>query len=158
MNNAVEVLLNNGATIDDPDIENKSPLVLAGLWGHKSCERQIFLYQWQQRAAKQKPIARTTGRMAHQMYDSKLKTWYDGAYSQMYAAQILPPGEFSGTRMSAPKRKHRPSSATTGWSSDGDADEDDWEFTNEEDAGVQVQRGTETLKNAQAGGGKDGKK
>ncbi|XP_071482334.1 uncharacterized protein [Diadema antillarum] len=149
-NNAVEVLLNNGATIDDPDIENKSPLVLAGLWGHKSCERQIFLYQWQQRAAKQKPIARTTGRMAHQMYDSKLKTWMKGAYSQMYTARILPPGEFSGSGLDAPRRKHRPGSASSGWASDGDAEDDGWSLADGEEVGTQVRLGMETLKNVQA--------
>lgn len=148
MNSAVEVLLHNGATIDDPDTENKSPLVLAGLWGHKSCERQIFLFQWQQRAAKQKPIARSSGRMAHQMYDSKLKTWFNGAYAQMYTTQILPPGEFSGTRLSAPRRKHRPESASSaGWSSDGEVD-DDW-LVDQEEVGTQVRLGMETLKNVQ---------
>ncbi|XP_041453830.1 uncharacterized protein LOC121407006 [Lytechinus variegatus] len=148
MNSAVEVLLHNGATIDDPDCENKSPLVLAGVWGHKSCERQIFLYQWQQRAAKQKPIARSSGRMAHQMYDSKLKTWYTGAYAQMYATQILPPGEFSGTRLNAPRRKHRPQSASSGWSSDGEIDDDDW-LVDQDEVGTQVKLGMETLKNVQ---------
>ncbi|XP_071786194.1 uncharacterized protein [Asterias amurensis] len=112
-NNAVEVLLNNGATIEDPDNEGKSALVLAGLWGHKSCERQIFLFQWQQRAAKQKPISDSGQLLAHQMYDSKLKTWLTGPEAQLYYSQILPPGEFSGTGLSAPRRSisPRPSSA-----------------------------------------------
>ena len=110
-NNAVEVLLNNGATIEDPDNDGKSPLVLAGLWGHKSCERQIFLFQWQQRAAKQKPISDNGQLLAHQMYDSKLKTWLTGQQAQLYYSQILPPGEFSGTGLSAPRSTQRPSSA-----------------------------------------------
>ncbi|XP_077982652.1 uncharacterized protein LOC144437564 [Glandiceps talaboti] len=103
-NNCVEVLLNRGAKIDDPDENGKTPLTIAAEWGHKSCERQIFLYQWQQRAAKQKPIEDDGKRMAHQIFDSATPTYIKGNKGQMYSAQILPPGEFSGTHLSSPKR------------------------------------------------------
>ena len=98
------MLLHNGATIEDPDNSGHTPLVLAALWGHKTCERQIFLFQWQQRAAKHKPRTDNGELMAHQMYDSHLKTWLKGEHAQMYHTQILPPGEFSGTGINAPRR------------------------------------------------------
>ncbi|XP_022097468.1 ankyrin repeat domain-containing protein 60-like [Acanthaster planci] len=141
-NNAVEVLLNNGATIEDPDNDGKNPLVLAGLWGHKSCERQIFLFQWQQRAAKQKPLADDGQLMAHQMYDSKLKTWLTGEQAQLYYAQILPPGEYSGTGIAAPRRARRPSSAP---SERTEASERDQKIM-EGNKGTQVSLGTESLR------------
>ncbi|XP_071958468.1 uncharacterized protein [Antedon mediterranea] len=131
-NSAVEVLLNNGAKIDSPDNDDKNPLVIAGIWGHKSCERQIFLYQWQQRAAMQKAVHSDPGRMAHQMYDSKLQTWMKGDHKKLYMAQILPPGEFSGSALNAPRRE-RPNSSTNERlaepTADDDWDELDWEET-----------------------------
>lgn len=157
MNSAVEVLLNNGSIIDDPDNDGKTPLVLAGLWGHKSCERQIFLFQWQQRAAKQKPIEDKGGRMAHQMFDSKLKTWLEGPYAQMYCSQIVPPGEFTGTSLSAPRRKHRPSSAPSDdrHSVATDASSERYfELVDGKECGVQVRLGVESLKNVSPGGAK----
>ena len=42
--------------------------------------------------------------MAHQMYDTHLRTWYTGTKSRLYTAEILKPSEFSGTRINAPKR------------------------------------------------------
>ncbi|XP_033110010.1 uncharacterized protein LOC117111224 [Anneissia japonica] len=124
-NNAVEVLLSNGAKIDSPDNEGKNPLVLAGLWGHKSCERQIFLFQWQQRAALQKSHHSEAGRMAHQMYDSTLQTWMKGDHKKLYMAQILPPGEYSGTALSAPRRE-RQNSPSKEMATEDNA-EDEWD-------------------------------
>ncbi|PIK43023.1 hypothetical protein BSL78_20120 [Apostichopus japonicus] len=149
MNSAVEVLLNNGSVIEDPDNDGKTPLVLAGLWGHKSCERQIFLFQWQQRAAKHKPVEDKGGRLAHQMFDSKLKTWLEGPYAQMYYSQIVPPGEFTGTSLSAPRRRHRPSSAPSDDRrsvASAASSERYFELVDGKECGVQVRLGVESLK------------
>lgn len=156
MNSAVEVLLSHGSVIEDPDNDGKTPLVLAGLWGHKSCERQIFLFQWQQRAAKQKPIKDKGGRMAHQMFDSKLKTWLEGPYAQMYYSQIVPPGEFTGTSLSAPRRTQRPSSAPSDdrRSIASATSEKYLELVDGKECGIQVRLGVESLKNVAPSGTK----
>jgi hypothetical protein len=42
-------------------------------------------------------------RLPHQVFDSSKKTWMKGQFMQMYMAQLVPLGEYSGGRFSAPK-------------------------------------------------------
>ena len=55
---------------------------------------------------------------AHQYFDSALPVWLKGEQAQIYFTQILPPGEFEGTTLSAPKRPTEESGH-----GDGDTDE-----------------------------------
>lgn len=43
--------------------------------------------------------------MMHQQFDSAYPTWLKGRYAQVYFCQTLPPGEFAGTGISAPRRR-----------------------------------------------------
>ena len=45
---------------------------------------------------------------AHQYFDSALPVWLKGPHGEVYYTQILPPGEFEGTALDAPKRRPRP--------------------------------------------------
>ena len=59
---------------------------------------------------------------AHQYFDSAFPVWRAGNQAQLYVMQILPPGEFSGSGLSAPRR--RPKDAA---GDDGDSDDDEEE-------------------------------
>ena len=43
--------------------------------------------------------------MAHQYFDSKFPVWKKGGKCQLYFMNILPPGEFEGTRFNSPKKR-----------------------------------------------------
>lgn len=43
--------------------------------------------------------------MAHQYFDSAFPVWKHGKKCQVYFMNILPPGEYEGTRFSSPKRR-----------------------------------------------------
>lgn len=43
--------------------------------------------------------------MMHQQFDSKFPIWLKGDYGQVYYANVLPPGEFSGSKLNSPVRK-----------------------------------------------------
>ncbi|XP_064640528.1 GA-binding protein subunit beta-2-like isoform X2 [Lineus longissimus] len=107
----IDLLLEKGANINETDNDGNTALNIASKMGHKDCERHLFLFQWQQRAASLKPEFQNLPRMAHQYSDSKFPVWLDGKQTQIYYTQILPPGEFEGTVFHSPKRRHRPSSA-----------------------------------------------
>ena len=128
--------------------------MLAGLWDHKTCERQIFLFQWQQRAAKHKPRTDNGELMAHQMYDSHLKTWLSGEHAQRYHTQILPPGEFSGSGISAPRR---PRASSVPRERRGD-DDDDERSMYSQDRGTQVSMDRKVRLGGSGGGSGEGKK
>ena len=42
--------------------------------------------------------------MAHQYHDSAFPVWKKGNKCQLYFMNILPPGEYEGTRFESPKR------------------------------------------------------
>ncbi|KAK6185952.1 hypothetical protein SNE40_008079 [Patella caerulea] len=104
----IDLLLEKGAQIDAEDDSGQSALSIADKFGNKSCERHLFLFRWQQRA-KKAAAPRKVPRMAHQYNDSKFPVWKDGRQAQMYLSNILPPGEFEGTALSAPPRRTHPS-------------------------------------------------
>lgn len=41
--------------------------------------------------------------LPHQVFDSSKKTWFKGDFMQVYMAQLVPTGEYSGSRLDAPK-------------------------------------------------------
>jgi hypothetical protein len=100
----IDIMLERGATIEVFDVQGKSPVDTANAWGKKDSERHLFLYQWQTRAAKVSP-KKNQPSMMHQQFDSTLPTWLRGDYGQIYHANTLPPGEFSGSKLNAPLRK-----------------------------------------------------
>jgi hypothetical protein len=100
----IDMMLERGASIEVFDVQGKSPVDTANAWGKKDSERHLFLYQWQTRAAKVNP-KKDQPLMMHQQFDSKLPTWLKGDYGQIYYANTLPPGEFSGNKLNAPLRK-----------------------------------------------------
>ena len=100
----IDMMLQRGACIEVTDVLGKSPVDTANAWGKKDSERHLFLYQWQTRASKT-IASKGSPLMMHQNYDSSLPTWLRGDYGQIYYANILPPGEFSGSVISAPRRK-----------------------------------------------------
>lgn len=103
--NAIDLMLEKGASMDEIDVQGKSALMVASQWGFKDSERHLFLFQWQTRAAKTKPKRRSKSLMMHQQFDSAYPTWLKGKYAQVYFCQTLPPGEFAGTGISAPRRR-----------------------------------------------------
>ena len=103
--NTIDLMLEKGASMDEIDVQGKSALMVASQCGFKDSERHLFLFQWQTRAAKTKPKRRSKSLMMHQQFDSTYPTWLKGKYAQVYFCQTLPPGEFAGTGISAPRRR-----------------------------------------------------
>ncbi|KAL5021775.1 hypothetical protein ScPMuIL_000930 [Solemya velum] len=103
--NIVDLLLERGANIDAEDEDGQTALAIAAKFGHKSCERHLFLFRWQQRAKRTKPSAEAP-RMAHQYHDSAFPVWLAGNKCQLYLTNILPPGEYEGTSLGSPPKKH----------------------------------------------------
>lgn len=101
----VDLLLERGADIDAEDESNQTALSIAAKFGHKTCERHLFLFRWQERAKRTRPSAEPP-RMAHQYFDSAFPVWKKGGKCQMYFSNILPPGEFEGTRFGSPKKRN----------------------------------------------------
>jgi hypothetical protein len=101
----IDTMLQKGASIDEPDEQGKTPLMIASQCGFKDSERHLFLFQWQTRAAKIKSRKINTSLMMHQQFDSKFPIWFQGTHAQVYYCQTLPPGEFAGTGLNAPLRK-----------------------------------------------------
>ena len=100
----IDIMLGRGASIELFDVQGNSPVDTANAWGKKDSERHLFLYQWQTRAAKVNP-KKDQPLMMHQQFDSTLPTWLKGDYGQIYFANTLPPGQFSGNKLNAPLRK-----------------------------------------------------
>ena len=92
-----------GADIDAEDEFGDNALTIAGKFGHKGCERHLFLFRWQQRA-KQIRAQVYVPMFAHQYHDSAFPVWFKGPYQQIYFRQILPPGEFDSSAINARKK------------------------------------------------------
>ena len=93
-----------GADIDAEDNEGETALSIAAKFGHKTCERHLFLFRWQERAKRSRPSAEPP-LMAHQYFDSAFPVWKKGGRCQVYFMNILPPGEYEGTRLDSSKRR-----------------------------------------------------
>ena len=94
----------SGANIDAEDENGDTALTIANRFGHKDCERHLFLFRWQQRA-KQTRAQVQHEMFAHQYFDSAFPVWLKGETAQIYFTKIMPPGEFEGTGISAPRRQ-----------------------------------------------------
>ncbi|XP_021343788.1 uncharacterized protein LOC110443733 isoform X2 [Mizuhopecten yessoensis] len=105
----VDVLLEKGADIDAEDEDGATALSIAAKFGHKSCERHLFLFRWQERA-KRIQKSDDPDRMAHQYFDSAFPVWMKGGQCQLYFTNILPPGEYEGTGLCSPLK--RPTSSS----------------------------------------------
>lgn len=100
----VDLLLEKGADIDAEDEHGETALTIAAKFGHKTCERHLFLFRWQERAKRTKP-SEEPAMKAHQYFDSAFPVWKKGQQVQLYFANILPPGEYEGTRFNSPKKR-----------------------------------------------------
>ncbi|KAG2461767.1 ankyrin repeat domain-containing protein 60-like [Polypterus senegalus] len=100
----IELLLEHGAPIHARDKEGLTALELANQKGQKKSSRQLYLFQWKQRAAgvRVKTHLDVDELFAHQRFDSKLKTWHTSPLARIYMANLQKPGEFQGTSLSAP--------------------------------------------------------
>ena len=108
----IDLLLENGASIGAKDSFGDTAMMVASNFGHKECERHLFLFQWQERAKKLEPQEEHE-MFAHQYHDSSQKISLSGSQAQMYVMQVLPPGEFEGTRISAPRSSSASSRASS---------------------------------------------
>jgi len=104
-NQSVDALLANGAgdLINVDDNLGQTPLQVAAVHNHKSCERRLFLFQWRKRAIymKKSPQPTEDDLMAHQLFDSKHNLRYTGKDFQTYQCQVLRPQEFQGSGLSS---------------------------------------------------------
>ena len=103
--NTIDLMLEKGASMDESDIQGNTPLMVASQCGFKDSERHLFLFQWQTRAAKTKARKKNDSLMMHQQFDSAFPIWLRGQHAQRYYCSTLPPGEFAGTGIDAPRRR-----------------------------------------------------
>ncbi|XP_075427766.1 ankyrin repeat domain-containing protein 60 [Ascaphus truei] len=103
---SMDPLLAHGAQIHIPNRRGLTPLDLAEQLGQKKIERVLFLYQWMQRAktVTLKSHLDPTELFAHQMFDSKLKTWRCGSHAKRYMMHLGRHTEFRGSTIGAPQR------------------------------------------------------
>ncbi|KAM4622952.1 ankyrin repeat domain-containing protein 60 [Discoglossus pictus] len=103
----IDELLANGAQPLETNRNGYTPLDLARLWGQKSVERRLFLFQWRQRAATVSVRRHLdySELFAHQKFDSKLRTWRCGPEAKQYMANLVLHNEFCGTGINAPRKK-----------------------------------------------------
>ncbi|XP_053571975.1 ankyrin repeat domain-containing protein 60 [Bombina bombina] len=101
-------LLAHGAQTHDPNRSGDTALDLARLWGQKTVERRLFLFQWRQRAASVsvKTHLDYSELFAHQKFDSKLITWRSGTHAKRYMANLVQHKEFCGTGINAPQKQN----------------------------------------------------
>lgn len=106
-------LLDNNADIDIVDINEDSALSIAKKFNNKLGQHKLSQYKWKKRTEaelKSKSKVRIEEdeifpekRLPHQIFDSSKKTWLKGKFMQMYMMQLVPPREFSGSGLSAPR-------------------------------------------------------
>lgn len=125
-------VFSQGADINAEDVNGDTALSVASRFGHKGCERHLFLFRWQQRAKQMHPQA-PHEMFAHQYFDSAFPVWLKGRHAQVYYTKILPPTEFQGTGFGAPRHKDLHQELSE--SSDESEEELVWEEEEEEDEG-----------------------
>ncbi|KAI8759572.1 ankyrin repeat, bromo and BTB domain-containing protein [Biomphalaria glabrata] len=104
----INVLLHSGVDVHTEDKNGNTALMIAERFGSKVCARNLFQFQWQQRAKKSKPSPQVP-LFAHQYHDSSFPVWKRGKSAQIYVSTILKPGEYEGTALSAPRSGRHPS-------------------------------------------------
>lgn len=73
----VDILLNNGADVNDVDNEGNSALAIAERFGHKDGARHLFLFRWQVRAKKAVKVPEVP-MYHHQQFDTANPVWISG--------------------------------------------------------------------------------
>jgi hypothetical protein len=117
-NHILGILLKNGADIKAIDSDGQTAISLANQFGHKACERQLVQFTWQQRATSSQPHSSPPPLFPHQRFDSALPAnLVNGPEAQVYRPQLVPPGEFGGTGLDAPRRKVKSPGVRSGQSS-----------------------------------------
>ena len=102
----IDFLLKNGALGDTKSKQSQYASFIAKLNGYTDSDRHVFMFNWQLRAKKIVPkLSNQKLVMMHQQFDSKYPTWFNGPYGTKYICSTLPPGEYSGTRINAPKNE-----------------------------------------------------
>ena len=102
----IDFLLKNGAFGDTKSKQSQYANFIAKLNGHADSDRHVFMFNWKLRAKNLVPkLSNQKPMMMHQQFDSKYPTWFNGPYGTKYICSTLPPGEYSGTRINAPKNE-----------------------------------------------------
>lgn len=107
----IDMLLERGADVEIEDEFGLDAMKIAAKYGNKQCERHLFMFSWQKRAANMKPRYLNPPIWPHQKYDSNLPPlWMSGHVAQTYLLDLNSrPAEYSGSRFDAPKAsRHKP--------------------------------------------------
>ena len=86
----IKLLLERGAIADQLDKFGKTASRVASEHGFKESEKQLFLFQWQERAKTIKLKEPCSSLMMHQQFDSGYPTWLHGKCQQIYMCSTLP--------------------------------------------------------------------
>ena len=105
----IDMLLEKGADVEIEDEFGLDAMKIAAKYGNKQCERHLFMFSWQKRAANMKPRYLNPPIWPHQKYDSNLPPlWMSGHVAQTYLLDLnSAPAEYSGSRFDAPKASRR---------------------------------------------------
>lgn len=116
--NIIDYLLEKDVNIDLKDINGDTALTIAKKFNNKLGQYRLTQHKWKKRTEAERKKSKEKGGgtddesdetaaghdvKAHQVFDSSKKTWLKGDFMQIYMMQLTPPGEFSGTGLSAPK-------------------------------------------------------
>ncbi|KAM4034933.1 ankyrin repeat domain-containing protein 60 [Anomaloglossus baeobatrachus] len=106
-NDCLQELLNNRAETQITNRRGQTALDMARTWGQVRSEQKLFLFQWEERAANVtvQTHLESSELFAHQKFDSKQKTWFNGSYAKKYMANLTQEQDFFGTHISAPPKK-----------------------------------------------------
>ena len=110
----VDMLLDANVDIDVEDLNGENAVHLAKKFNNKLGQHRLAQFKWKKRTEdeiKQKKVSKghqempvfSETRLPHQVFDSSKKTWFKGNFMQVYMAHLVPPDEYSGTKLSAPK-------------------------------------------------------
>ena len=111
----LDFLLENNVDVDLCDANGDNAVSLAKKFNNKLSQHRLAQYKWKKRLEEEtkskhevKSAANevnifTEKRLPHQVFDSSKKTWLKGEFMQVYMAQLVPQGEYSGSSLSAPK-------------------------------------------------------
>lgn len=110
----VDILLDACVDIEIEDMNGETAVQVAKKFNNKLGQHRLAQFKWRKRTEeeiKTKKEAKHTEqqtvfnekRLPHQIFDSSQKTWFKGNFMQIYMAHLVPPDEYSGTKLSAPK-------------------------------------------------------
>jgi hypothetical protein len=126
---SIEEILKHNPETDIEDESGDGAMQIAKRFKNKLGQQRLTQHKWQQRIDKKtitnsKDLEKNTenhsnnnpnnntsvsspnfndSRLPHQVFDSSKKTWLKGNFMQVYMLQLVPLGEYSGSRINAPK-------------------------------------------------------